>query len=83
MMDYKVAVIIPTLNEEKFIARCLDSIICQSYPFKEMDVMVVDGGSKDRTRALSCESTESYSLDKGIVPVGKIITRGYFYSGAT
>lgn len=48
-MEYKVAVIIPTLNEEKFIARCLDSVIEQSYPFRDMDVMVVDGGSKDRT----------------------------------
>ena len=51
-MEYKVAVIIPTLNEEKFIARCLDSVIEQSYPFRDMDVMVVDGGSNDRTREI-------------------------------
>ena len=51
-MKYKVAVIIPTLNEEKFIARCLDSVINQSYPFEDMDVMVVDGGSQDRTREI-------------------------------
>lgn len=50
MYKYKVAVVIPTLNEEKFIARCLDSVIAQSYPFADMDVMVVDGGSKDRTK---------------------------------
>lgn len=49
---YKVAVVIPTLNEEKFIARCLDSVISQSYPFADMDVMVVDGGSKDRTKEI-------------------------------
>ena len=49
---YKVAVVIPTLNEEKFIARCLDSVISQSYPFEDMDVMVVDGGSKDRTKEI-------------------------------
>ena len=51
-MNYKVAVVIPTLNEEKFIARCLDSVIAQSYPFNDMDVMVVDGGSKDRTKEI-------------------------------
>lgn len=51
-MNYKVAVVIPTLNEEKFIARCLDSVISQSYPFEDMDVMVVDGGSKDRTKEI-------------------------------
>lgn len=49
---YKVAVVIPTLNEERFIARCLDSVISQSYPFADMDVMVVDGGSKDRTKEI-------------------------------
>lgn len=49
---YKVAVIIPTLNEEKFIAGCLESVIEQSYPIEEMDVMVVDGGSGDQTREI-------------------------------
>lgn len=51
-MEYTVAIIIPTLNEEKFISQCLDSVINQSYPFAEMDVMVVDGGSKDKTREI-------------------------------
>lgn len=72
MMDYKVAVIIPTLNEEKFIARCLDSIICQSYPFKEMDVMVVDGGSKDRTRDIVEKYKREYQNIRFIHNPGKI-----------
>ena len=60
-MNYKVAVVIPTLNEEKFIARCLDSVIAQTYPFKNMDVMVVDGGSKDKTREIVEEYKSKYS----------------------
>lgn len=60
-MMYKTAVIIPTLNEEKFIARCLDSVICQSYPFEDMDVMVIDGGSKDRTIEIVREYQKKYS----------------------
>lgn len=56
----KVAVIIPTLNEEKFIGKCLDSVIVQSYPFGDMDVMVVDGGSKDRTREIVNEYHNKY-----------------------
>ncbi len=47
---YKVAIVIPTLNEERFIQRCLDSVRQQSYPFNQMDVMVVDGGSTDKTQ---------------------------------
>ena len=48
-MNYEVAIIIPTLNEERFISRCLDSIINQSFVFEKMDIMVIDGGSTDRT----------------------------------
>lgn len=47
-----VAIIIPTLNEERFIENCLASVMEQTFPFEEMDVMVVDGGSKDRTREI-------------------------------
>lgn len=47
---FSVAVIIPTLNEEQHIADCLESLLSQTYPFEKMDVMVVDGGSNDRTR---------------------------------
>ncbi len=49
MNQYSVSVIIPTLNEEKFIAQCLDSVLGQTYPIQELDIMVVDGGSKDKT----------------------------------
>lgn len=52
MLTYKVAIIIPTLNEERFIENCLASVMEQTFPFEEMDVMVVDGGSKDRTREI-------------------------------
>ena len=49
-MDSTVAIVIPTLNEERFLSRCLDSVINQSFPFEKMDVMVVDGGSLDKTK---------------------------------
>ena len=51
-MDYKVAIVIPTLNEELYIENCIRSVQSQSFPFDQMDVMVVDGGSKDRTREI-------------------------------
>lgn len=56
-----VAIIIPTLNEEKYIAKCLESVICQSYPFHEMDIMVVDGGSHDRTKEIVNEYHEKHN----------------------
>lgn len=51
-MDFAIAVIIPTLNEDRFIGNCLDCLIKQTFPFEKMDVMVVDGGSADATRAI-------------------------------
>ena len=48
-MNKEVVIIIPTLNEENFIEKCLESLFYQSFPFEKMDVMVIDGGSKDRT----------------------------------
>lgn len=54
---YNIAVIIPTLNEERFIARCIDSVRAQTYPFEEMDILIVDGGSTDKT----CEIVQALS----------------------
>lgn len=47
--QYKIALIIPTLNEELHIEECLEAIHGQTFPFEDMDVMVIDGGSSDRT----------------------------------
>lgn len=59
-MNYKVTVVIPTLNEEKFISRCLDSVVNQTFPFDEMDVIVVDGGSEDKTHDIVNSYHEKY-----------------------
>ena len=45
-MSY-ISVIVPTLNEESYIGDLLDSLERQGY--KDYDVVVVDGGSKDKT----------------------------------
>lgn len=47
----EISVIIPALNEEKYIPITLDSLKQQS--FNDFEVIVVDGGSTDRTRELA------------------------------
>jgi len=44
-MGIKVSVIIPVYNAEASLAKCLDSIICQSY--NSIDILLVDDGSFD------------------------------------
>ncbi len=56
-----VSVIIPTLNEERFIGTCLQSILAQTYPLEKMDIMVVDGGSQDKTCAIVNEYHAKYA----------------------
>lgn len=43
----KVSVVVPVYNQEKYIERCLDSILAQS--MQEMEVILVDDGSTDST----------------------------------
>ncbi|MDP6870328.1 MAG: glycosyltransferase [Candidatus Poseidoniaceae archaeon] len=45
-MGVKVCAVVPTLNEEEYIAKCIDSLLAQTVP---IDIMVLDGGSTDGT----------------------------------
>jgi glycosyltransferase involved in cell wall biosynthesis len=55
-----LSVICPIYNEEKYIAKCIDSILAQDYPKDDMEVIFVDGMSKDRTREIVAEYTSKY-----------------------
>jgi glycosyltransferase involved in cell wall biosynthesis len=44
--------VIPTLNEEPYIRPCLESVLRSDYPLTSLEVLVVDGGSTDRTREI-------------------------------
>lgn len=44
----KVSIIIPVFNEEKVIGDCLTSLQEQTY--KDIEIIVIDDGSKDKTR---------------------------------
>jgi succinoglycan biosynthesis protein ExoA len=43
------SVILPALNEERYLERCVRSLLDGSYPLGRLEVFVVDGGSTDRT----------------------------------
>lgn len=71
-MNYKVAIVIPALNEEKFIDKCLNTVKAQTYPFEDMDVMVLDGGSTDKTKSIVNEWHERYENVRLIDNPGRI-----------
>jgi glycosyltransferase involved in cell wall biosynthesis len=44
-----VSFIIPTYNAEDTLEACLNSIIIQDYPHDKFEIIIVDGGSSDKT----------------------------------
>jgi glycosyltransferase involved in cell wall biosynthesis len=55
-----ISVVIPTLNAEKYLAECLASVRDQDYPADKVELILVDAGSRDRTRAIA----ERFEVDQ-------------------
>lgn len=55
-----LSVICPIYNEEKYIPQFLDSILQQDYPKDDLEILLVDGMSKDRTRDIISEYAAKY-----------------------
>lgn len=58
--EVKVSVVVPVRNEEPHIAACLQSLLQQTYPQNAYEVLVVDGGSSDRSRQIVEEFERNY-----------------------
>ena len=50
-----VTVAIATYNSEKLLPRTLKAIRKQSYPQEKIEILIIDGGSKDKTRLIAQE----------------------------
>ena len=42
-----ISIIVPVYNVEKYLQRCIDSILAQS--FKDFELILIDDGSKDKS----------------------------------
>ncbi len=62
------SVVIPTLNEEKYIGTLLNSLFKQT--IKPKEILVVDGGSVDQTCQFIKDNYPSVKVIKGKKPVG-------------
>lgn len=49
----KISVIVPVYNAEKYLHRCIDSILAQT--FTDFELLLIDDGSKDRSGAICDE----------------------------
>jgi len=85
------SVIIPCRNEEKFIGKCLDSILANDFPRDRLEILIIDGMSDDGTREIvlsyskkhpyiklidNPEMATTYGLNRGILEAkGDVIVR--------
>lgn len=53
-----ISVIVPVYNVERYLRQCLDSLINQTY--NELEVIMVDDGSKDSSGKICDEYSEKY-----------------------
>lgn len=58
MKKVKVSVIVPVYNVEKYIARCLDSLVNQT--LKEIEIIVVNDGTKDNSQEIVDKYVKKY-----------------------
>lgn len=68
--EYKISVVVPVYNVEKYLARCIESIIEQ--PYKQWEIILVNDGSTDTSPQLCDE----YSLKDSRIKVIHQINKG-------
>lgn len=68
-----ISIIIPVFNREKYIRRCLNSILRQS--FKDYELIIVDDGSYDATGKICDEYAKKYNKIRVIHQVNAGVSR--------
>lgn len=78
-MEKILSLIIPSYNMEKYIERCLLSLVCQH--MDRMEVLVINDGSKDRTSEIAHRFQDKYPgtfivIDKQNGNYGSCVNKG-------
>lgn len=80
-MEKLLSIVIPTYNMEKYLRKCLDSLIVPDENMHLLEVIVVNDGSKDSSSSIAHEYEANYSqtfrvIDKENGNYGSCINRG-------
>lgn len=80
-MNKILTIIIPTYNMEQYLRRCLDSLIIDEEGMKQLEVLVINDGSKDSSSQIAHEYQDKYPdtfrvIDKENGNYGSCINRG-------
>ena len=59
--DLKISVIIPAYNAEKYLTETLDSVVSQTMPDSDYEIIIVNDGSSDHTADILQKYKKSHS----------------------
>lgn len=65
-MSYEISVIIPVYNVEKYVGRCLDSVVNQSLGIENIEVIIVNDATPDNSMDIVNQYHEEYPSIKVI-----------------
>lgn len=80
-MEKILTIVIPTYNMQDYLCRCLDSLIVPEEQMKQLEVLVINDGSKDNSSAIAHEYQDKYPdtfrvIDKVNGNYGSCVNRG-------
>ena len=62
MEKYKISIIIPIYNAEKYLKDSVESIVNQTFNFKEIQLILINDGSSDKSGDIANEYAQKYKL---------------------
>lgn len=71
-----ISVICPIFNEENYISKCINSILELDYPKDDLEILFVDGMSRDKTRAIVTEYAAKFPFIRLIDNPDKVVPHG-------
>ena len=63
-MHTKVSVIVPIYNVEKYLRKCLDSLVNQT--MRELEVILVNDGSIDKSLSIAEDYCKKYNNEEAL-----------------
>ena len=80
-MEKILTIVVPTYNMQDYLRRCLDSLIVPEEQMTQLEVLVINDGSKDKSSAIAHEYQDKYPgtfkvIDKENGNYGSCVNRG-------
>lgn len=63
-MSDRVSIVVPCLNEERYIESCILSLLNSDYPADDLEIIIIDGGSTDLSPSIIDRFKDQHTIIK-------------------